>query len=215
MARKKQGTYDSYEKDMFDNPPAGPVGVHRGNRSVAARLSPYVVVIVVAALAGLLAWSVFSGEAAKIRFPWSSSSSTSTSASSSESSLQSETATKEATSTPSETASQTETQESTESATPSETATAEQTVNKATSVRVINGTGIQGYAAQQAAILQQAGYTSVTADNPSGSTPSATVVWYQNETDLATAQDVANTLGISNVQQVSGIASPIVVVLMS
>lgn len=30
MARDKV-TYESYEQDVFDNPPKGPVGVHRGS----------------------------------------------------------------------------------------------------------------------------------------------------------------------------------------
>ena len=30
MAKQDKETYESYAKDMFDNPPAGPMGVHRG-----------------------------------------------------------------------------------------------------------------------------------------------------------------------------------------
>lgn len=40
------------------------------------------------------------------------------------------------------------------------------------------------------------------------------MVWYQNETDAATAKDIAVTLGISDVRQMSGISAPVVVVLM-
>lgn len=89
------------------------------------------------------------------------------------------------------------------------------TVNKATQVRVVNATGIQGYAGQQADVLQTAGYTSVEATNPSGTLPASSVVWYQNETDKATAEDVATTLGISAVEQVQGLAVPITVVLLN
>ena len=53
MARDTM-TYESYEPDSFDNPPKGPVGVHRGARSVMARLCPFIVVILVAALFSLL-----------------------------------------------------------------------------------------------------------------------------------------------------------------
>ena len=35
MAKQDKETYDSYEKDVYDNPPAGPMGVHRGARSAA------------------------------------------------------------------------------------------------------------------------------------------------------------------------------------
>ena len=56
MARDTM-TYESYEPDSFDNPPKGPVGVHRGARSVMARLCPFIVVILVAALCGVGAWA--------------------------------------------------------------------------------------------------------------------------------------------------------------
>lgn len=62
MAKQDKETYDSYEKDVYDNPPAGPMGVHRGARSAASRAMPYVIVIIVALLAGLLFWSIYSGE---------------------------------------------------------------------------------------------------------------------------------------------------------
>lgn len=91
-------------------------------------------------------------------------------------------------------------------------ATAE--ANKATSVRVINGTKISGHAASRAYTLKQAGYKNVVSANPSGTLPASTVVWYQNETDAATAKDIAVTLGISDVRQMSGISAPVVVVLM-
>ena len=61
MARKDRNTDESYAEDVFDNPPQGPVGVHRGNRSVAARLVPFLIVIVVAAVAGLTVWALMSG----------------------------------------------------------------------------------------------------------------------------------------------------------
>ena len=91
-------------------------------------------------------------------------------------------------------------------------ATAE--ANKATSVRVINGTKISGHAASRAYTLKQAGYKNVVSANPSGTLPASTVVWYQNETDAATAKDIAVTLGISDVRQMPGISAPVVVVLM-
>jgi hypothetical protein len=88
-------------------------------------------------------------------------------------------------------------------------------VNKATSIRVINGTGTSGYAAQKRSVLLQSGYTNVVADNPTGTLPSSSVVWYQNETDKATAENVASSLGISTVSQISNISAPVVVVLMN
>ena len=73
MAQQDKETYDSYAKDAFDNPPAGPMGVHRGARSAASRAMPYVIVVVVALLAGLLFWGIYSGEIGKLKMPWSSS----------------------------------------------------------------------------------------------------------------------------------------------
>ena len=66
---------ESYAMDEFDNPPKGPAGVHRGRRSAAARYTPFVVVVVVAALCGFLAWGVLSGEFNKVHWPWSPASS--------------------------------------------------------------------------------------------------------------------------------------------
>ena len=88
-------------------------------------------------------------------------------------------------------------------------------MDRSLSVRVINGTGISGYAATKQSVLNQAGYANVAAANPSGTLPDATVVWYQNDADKATAEDVANALGISNVQQTSGLGASIVVILLN
>ena len=55
----------------------------------------------------------------------------------------------------------------------------------------------------------------MTPSNPTGTVPTQTVVWYQNETDKATAEDVAQTLGITNVEQSDGLVTPIVVVLLN
>ena len=70
MAHTEKETYGSYPTDAFDNPPSGPVGVHRGRRSLAVRVAPFLMVIVVAALAGLLAWGIASGELNKVPWPW-------------------------------------------------------------------------------------------------------------------------------------------------
>ena len=201
MAKNKR-TYESYARDAFDDPPKGPVGVHRGNRSVAARLTPYLVVILVAALAGVLVWSLFSGSISK-RFPWSTGASSQTSS----------TTTQTGTVTTSD-SSQGTSDEPSSSTSSQSTQTQTQDVNRSTSIRVVNATNITGYAAKKAATLQQGGYTSVVAANPTGDVPSSTVVWYQQDTDAATAQDVATTLGISSVQKVSVLSAPIVVVLL-
>ncbi|KAA8826337.1 LytR family transcriptional regulator [Bifidobacterium reuteri] len=226
MARDKV-TYESYEQDVFDNPPQGPVGAHRGSRPVMVRIAPFIIVIVVAALCGFGAWAYGSGEyqnLLNLKTPQSTTASSDTtqsttksdssasdssdSSSSSDSSTSDSSASDDSSSSADSSSSDQNAQQQTQQA---QTAT----VNKATQVRVVNGTGVSGYAGQKADVLQTAGYTSVEAANPTGSLPTGTVVWYQNETDKATAQDVANTLGITAVEQVQGLSAPITVVLLN
>lgn len=223
MAKQDKETYDSYEKDVYDNPPAGPMGVHRGARSAASRAMPYVIVIIVALLAGLLFWGVYSGEINNLKMPWSSQESPTTSSAEksksgeSRSKSQSDSASgnkTDASNAGSSTDSQQNDQNTDQNAEQTDNATAQQVVNTGTEVRVVNATNITGYAQSKADVLVQAGYTSVSASNPTGNVPSQTVVWYQNETDKATAENVAQTLGISNVQQSDGLVTPIVVVLL-
>lgn len=227
MAKQDKETYDSYEKDVYDNPPAGPMGVHRGARSAASRAMPYVIVIIVALLAGLLFWGVYSGEINNLKMPWSSQESPTTSSaeksknSGSKSKSQSDSASGNKTGTSntdspadSPADSQQNDQNADQNADQTDNTTAQQVVNTGTEVRVVNATNITGYAQSKVDVLAQAGYTSVSASNPTGNVPSQTVVWYQNETDKATAENVAQTLGISNVQQSDGLVTPIVVVLL-
>lgn len=224
MAKQDKETYESYAKDMFDNPPSGPMGVHRGARSVASRAVPYVVVVVVALLAGLLFWGIYSGEISNLRMPWSAKESSSTSASatskktskktnkSKDKAKNDDTNTSDTQSNNSENNDQNTEQDSNQT---DQNTSSDQSVNLATEIRVVNATSITGYAKSKADVLTQAGYTSVTPSNPTGNVPSQTVVWYQNETDKATAENVAQTLGISNVEQGSGLVTPIVVVLLN
>lgn len=229
MAHTEKETYGSYSTDAFDNPPSGPVGVHRGRRSLAVRVAPFVVVIVVAALAGLLAWGIASGELNKVPWPWAQQSAQTAQDSKGG---QDDAAADDGDDAQADADAQDDAADQgeadgqdTDGAAQPDDATAdeqqpesqpEQTVNYNTSVRVINATGVNGYAAQQSGVLQSVGYTSVIAANPSGGAlPSVNVVWYQNETDLATAQNIADTLGIATVEQATGIADPIVVVYIA
>ncbi|MCH4159553.1 MAG: LytR family transcriptional regulator, partial [Bifidobacterium minimum] len=66
MARKDRNNGVIIDRDAFDDPPQGPVGIHRGNRSLGVRMAPVLISIVVAALAGLLVWGVFSGQIAHV-----------------------------------------------------------------------------------------------------------------------------------------------------
>ncbi|WP_288148154.1 LytR C-terminal domain-containing protein [uncultured Bifidobacterium sp.] len=240
MARKDTEQYQSYEKDAFDNPPEGPVGVHRGNRPMIVRVTPFIIVLVAAVAAGVLFWSIFSGEAANMfnrrseqtqttaQTSQGSSSSSADESASGTASQSSQSATAgESTSaegTPSQTPSESESAQSTgtPSQTPSESESAQSTpeesqqVNTNAQITVINGTGVSGDASEWAAALQGQGFTNVTPANPDATTvlPAQTVVYYQNEADLATAQQVANTLGIATVEQSATIGVPIEVVRM-
>ena len=251
MAHSDKDNGGSYEPDVFDNPPKGPAGVHRGNRSLSARIAPFIAVVLVAALGGFAAWGVFSGEVNHIPWPWASNSSqsASTDASSSDSSSKSANSSSNGTDSSSKdssssgsSASSNSADKSTSSSDSSATqqdATGQQSSadaqaqqdaaqqeaqqqaqaaaqpDKSASVRVINGTRTSGYAASKKNTLAAAGYTNVVAANPQSSLPSSTVVWYRSDADKATAQDVASTLGISNVQQSTAISASVVVVLMS
>lgn len=217
---------ESYAADEFDNPPKGPAGVHRGRRSAAARYAPFVIVVVVAALCGFLAWGVLSGEFSKVQWPWSPSTSQ-TSNKTSTTTAKKKAAEKKAAEKKAAEEKAAQEKAAQEKAAEEKTAQEKQQqeqqeqqeqaaqVNRSLSVRVVNGTGISGYAATKQSVLNQAGYANVAAANPSGTLPASTVVWYQNDADQATAQDVANALGISNVQQTSGLGAAIVVVLLN
>lgn len=214
---------ESYAMDEFDNPPKGPAGVHRGRRSAAARYTPFVVVVVVAALCGFLAWGVLSGEFNKVHWPWSPASSQTsgkTSTTAKKKAAEKKAAAKKAAEKKQQEEAAKKQQEEAAAKQQQEDAEKQQQeqaaqVDRSLSVRVINGTGISGYAATKQSVLNQAGYANVAAANPSGTLPDATVVWYQNDADKATAEDVANALGISNVQQAAGLGASIVVILLN
>ena len=224
MARKDTEQYQSYEKDAFDNPPEGPVGVHRGNRPMIVRLTPFVIVLVAAVAAGVLFWSIFSGEAANMfnRRSEQTQTTAQTSQGSSSSSADESASGTASQSSQSATAGESTSAEGTPSQTPSESESAQSTpeesqqVNTNAQITVINGTGVSGYANDRAGVLQNQGFTNVSAANPDATTvlPAQTVVYYQNEADLATAQQVANALGIATVEQSTSIGTPIQVVLM-
>lgn len=212
-----------YPADEFDNPPSGPIGMHRGNRSLAVRIVPYLVTIVIAVLLGALAWAFFSG-AFNSRTDASVAQSSSTAAESSSSASAADTASSSSSDASSTDASSTESSadatassDSSSSAeeSPSESSSSSAAANTAAQIVVYNGSGVTGAAASNAQTLENNGYTNVTATNPGdyNSLPSATTVWYRTDADLATAQDVAAKLGVSQVVQAGNISSDVAVVL--
>ena len=217
-----------YPADEFDNPPSGPIGMHRGNRSLAVRIVPYLVTIVIAVLLGALAWAFFSG-AFNSRTDASVAQSSSTAAESSSSASATDTASSsssDASSTNASSADASSTESSTDATassdssssaeeSPSESSSSSASANTAAQIVVYNGSGVTGAAASNAQTLENNGYTNVTATNPAdyNSLPSATTVWYRTDADLATAQDVAAKLGVSQVVQAGNISSDVAVVL--
>ena len=215
----------TYAPDQFDNPPAGPVGVHRGPKSAGSRMLPYLVVLLVAAACGLAVWMLTSGALEGGRMPWQSDTSAVASSTAAPSSAASSAASSSAAS-PSQTASGSASPSSSSASASSSSASASASssassspssaVDKSSSVLVLNGTGRNGYAAQKVSTLAAAGYTNATAGNPRNRStlPDSSAVWYQSEADRATAEDVARQLGIDTVSQISGASAPVVVVLM-
>ncbi len=211
-----------YPADEFDNPPSGPIGMHRGNRSLAVRIVPYLVTIVIAVLLGALAWAFFSG-AFNSRTNTSVAQSSSTAAESSSSASAADTASSSSNDASSTDASSmessTDATASSESSSSAEESPSESSssaaANTAAQIIVYNGSGVTGAAASNAQTLKNNGYTNVTATNPAdyNSLPSASTVWYRTDADLATAQDVAAKLGVSQVVQAGNISSDVAVVL--
>ena len=81
-------------------------------------------------------------------------------------------------------------------------------------IQVLNGTGTQGYAGQQATILNQAGYAGTSAANADGWATQTSTVYYEDPSMEGTAKDIASKLGIDNVRQESGLGNPDIVVVL-
>lgn len=246
MAKDKE-TYDSYAKDVFDNPPAGPVGVHRGARSAGARMTPFLIVLLVVALAASAhgvccrecSPTCSSGTTARRRRPTTRRPTAATR----------RPATRRSPARASSPLLVRLTVPPTRLPIPPRIPPRAIRHRAAATVRPMPPTrtgrgglhrlvrravdaaghrrGEQGHfrprdqrnqdlrSRRQPCVHAQAGgYKNVVSANPSGTLPASTVVWYQNETDAATAKDIAVTLGISDVRQMSGISAPVVVVLM-
>ncbi|MFU0536409.1 LytR C-terminal domain-containing protein [Gardnerella swidsinskii] len=220
MARNNQNV--SYTPDAFDEPPEGPIGVHRGNPAWYAVILPYFVALIVAAVVGVLVWAIASGEISHLPLPWNHQQQSSQSASLSKTSENKKSVkSDEDKSSEGEDDDDNKSEENKSdrkdagdskdnSANDSKTQTS---LDKSVAVKVLNATKISGHAAAGADKLKQAGYANVTAGNPTGKVPGESVVWYKDDSQKAAAEDIAKTLGISAVENEKQIVSPIVVVL--
>ena len=197
--------------DAFDNPPKGPVGVHRGPRSLSVRVLPYLLVVVLAVLCGLGLWAAVSGS-----LPWQQTHTEASRVISSHLPKRSASSSTSSSATATDQASQEQTSEPSSQA-PSASASSSgpaPVVDRGTRVTVINGTRVTGYAGKKRQVLVNAGYTAVTASNPQGALPGVSMVRYRDEADKATAQEVANMLGITQVEQSSVASAPVEAILM-
>ena len=197
--------------DAFDNPPKGPVGVHRGPRSLTIRVLPYLLVVVLAVLCGLGVWAAVSGS-----LPWQQTHTEASRVISGHLPKRSASSSASSNTTATDQASQEQTSEPS-SQSPSASASSSSpapVVNRGTRVTVINGTRVTGYAGKKRQVLVNAGYTAVTASNPQGSLPGVSMVRYRDEADKATAQEVARLMGITQVEQSSVASTPVEAILM-
>ena len=197
--------------DAFDNPPKGPVGVHRGPRSLSVRVLPYLLVVVLAVLCGLGVWAAVSGS-----FPWQQTHTEASRVISSHLPKRSPSSSASSSAAPTDQASQEQTAQPS-SQSPSASASSSSpapVVNHGTQVAVINGTRITGYAGTKRQVLINAGYTAVIASNPQSALPGVSTVRYRDEADKATAQEVASLLGIAQVEQSSVASTPVEAILM-
>ncbi len=209
-----------YPADEFDAPQIGPIGLHRGKRSFIIRALPYIITLVVALALATLAWAFFSGafnNRATEDVAAGTSAVATDEASAESTDPASGAASADSTDSASGAASASEAQtDSTDTASATESASSSATANLSASVAVYNASGVNGAAAKSAQTLQSGGYTDVSAMNPSNSSnlPAQTTVWYRTDADLATAQDIANKLGITQVVQASNISYDVAVVLI-
>jgi len=187
---------NQYPKDEFDR--AGedmPVGMHRPQPSKWKSVLPFLLVLILVPLLGWGASHLLTSRGVDAQ-----ESDTAQSAQSGTS--QSGTGTPSASAEPSESQDETSEPEESESSTPepSESETTAPTVDHGIKISVLNGTGTQGYAAQQAALLNNAGFAGTTAANADGWSTTVSTVYYADPDIQASAEEVARVLGISAVQ---------------
>lgn len=200
----------TFPPDEFDDlVTSAPVGVHRRPRSRWRPLIPFLVIIIVAPLlAWALVWAIQtwtgsdSGDDSTV-----TQQSTDTYQSQDGSGTDDASVEEETDSSVDDTAAE---------ATTTEPEEEEPEVVYSTTVQVLNNTGITGYAGQQADALESAGFSDVSSGNATGWATTVSTVYYASEDLEATAQEVADTLGIDRVQlEAASVTSGIVVVLCS
>lgn len=205
-----------YPKDEFDR--AGedmPVGMHRPQPSKWKAVIPFLLILV---LVPLLGWGANHLLTSRGVVPGAESDRTTSQSSQPASGAQSARPSDDVAASPqsSEPAAPetTPTEASTPEA-PTPTETAAPSVDHNVAISVLNGTGRAGLAAQKATALNNAGFAGTTAANASGWKTTTSTVYYRDPDLEATAQAVAQTLGISNVVlQQTGLGNADVAVIL-
>lgn len=249
MARKSSIESGSGFRDEFENPPAGPIGLHRGKRSAWVRVAPYLITVLIAALLGFGVWLYVSGKGAQLlgfnrqqEYSVSSSQSRAAKPKQEEKSKFSEAADNSSSDTSDTSANSSSSDQSDQNSSDDQQKQSDQNQdqkndqkqdaqndqnqntapNHSTPVLVYNGlsqarygSARNGYAGAQAQVLKNAGYTNVTAQTKTGSVPASNEVWYADDADKATAQDVASKMGIQTVRKVGSVNAKVEVVLVT
>ncbi len=203
----KAGDYP-YPADEFDAADArgGPRGVHRAPRSRRSRILPFVVVLVVFPLLayGLVTWLS----------DWEGLPTNGASTGAQEPADGSGEATGEE-GEPTDPATDPATDPGTDPGTEQPVEPVAPPADLAAPVTVYNSTSRSGLAGGAADRIEEAGFTSVAADDWTGEDPDASVVFYATAADVTTAQLVATTLGIGTVQESAEQAPQGVVVVLA
>ncbi|MCV2395072.1 LytR C-terminal domain-containing protein [Actinotalea sp. M2MS4P-6] len=202
-----------YPPDEFDAAAnaGGPRGVHRTPRSTWSRWWPWLVALIVFPALAFVAVTLLSGGTL---FGFGIGASGSESSSTSATSTATESATESATETPTETATETPTETATE--TPTETATETPTPEPdlARTVRIDNATTTSGLAGGARDVLEADGFTDVSTGNWSGADVGTSAVFYPTAEDVGTAARIAETLGITRVEENADLAGDVVLVVL-
>lgn len=186
--------YD-YPEDEFDvaGRERGPRGSHRRPRTLWRTLLPFLVVIVAAPL---IAWGAVSLLSGGDDDPTPSAQPTA-SAPAEETTAPEDEATAEP---PAEEETTEPAAEPTEEETTAEEETTEPAdVDYTATISVLNGAGVSGLAGSAVEQLAAAGFTNGVAANYDAAAPQGTTLYYNNAELAATAQAVAQTLGIASV----------------
>lgn len=209
-----------YPEDEFDavEPGTAPSGVHRAPRSTWSRVAPFVVVMVTCAVLAVgTVYYLAQSPTSRLNTPPPAATAAA------EPTADAGAATPDATDavTPDAEPADEATTEPADEATDEATAEPEEPVeppaevaDTTTSIRVLNATGRSGVAAGAAETLTDAGWSDVVADNFTGTEPTSSLVYFKDSTSEASAREVAQLLGITQVIEAPKLVGPVSVVLV-